>query len=80
MAEMNIQSEHRLAVYKIGRNFGETAVNDISLEQTAIHELLHIMLHEYQEAVKVGNPEYIMGAEHSIVTVLEKLLAPQVNV
>lgn len=78
MAEMNIMPEDRLAVYKVGRNFGATAVTPHSLEQTVVHELLHIMLREYQEAVKSGSDEYTMSTEHGLITVLEGLLVPEV--
>lgn len=77
MAEMNIMPEDRLAVYRVGRNFGATPVTAHSLEQTAVHELLHIVLREYQDAVKSGSDEFIMAAEHSVVTVLEGLLVPE---
>jgi hypothetical protein len=80
MAEVNIQPEDRLASYSVGRSFGSTPVTDISLEQTAVHELLHVMLREYADAVKSGSDEFAMAAEHSIITVLENLLVPRLSV
>lgn len=75
MAEVEMNIEDRLAVYKTGRSFGPlNPVNDISLEQTAVHELLHIFLQDYSQAIKSGSQEYLMAAEHSIITVLENLL------
>lgn len=77
MAEVFIAPEDRLASYRVGRNFGSTPVTDHALEQTAVHELLHVMLREYQDAVKSGSDEFTMAAEHSIITVLEHLLVPK---
>lgn len=75
MAEVQISIEDRLAVYKTGKTFGSMEpVTPLSLEKTAVHELLHIFLQDYHEAVKSGSNEFIMAAEHSIITVLENLL------
>lgn len=75
MAEVQMSIEDRLAVYKTGKSFGSMEpVTELSLEKTAVHELLHIFLQDYHEAVKSGSPEFIMAAEHSIITVLENLL------
>lgn len=77
MAEVRIQPEDRLASYVVGRSFGSTPVTEYSLEQTVVHELLHVMLHEYRDAVTSGSDEFAMAAEHSIITVLEHLLVPK---
>lgn len=77
MASVSISPEDRLAAYRVGRSFGSTEVNDYTLETTAVHELLHLMLNEYQAAVKSGSDEFTMSAEHSIITVLENLLVPK---
>lgn len=75
MAEVVVMYEDRLAAYKTGKSFGVTTpVTDFTLEQTALHELLHVFLRDYYEAVKSGNEEFIMAVEHSIITVLENLL------
>ena len=75
MAEVQMSIEDRLAVYKTGKSFGSMEpVTELSLEKTAVHELLHIFLQDYHEAVKSGSTEFIMAAEHSIITVLENLL------
>jgi len=78
IADMLIINEDRLATYAVGKNPG-LPITDHMLEQTACHELLHIMLAEYKQAVESGSEEYIMSAEHSIITVLENLLVPKVT-
>ena len=75
MAEIAIMREDRLAGYRTGKSFGTTTpVTDFSLEQTAVHELLHVFLDDYKDAVKSGSEDYIMSVEHSLITVLEGLL------
>lgn len=66
----------RLATYRLGRSFGKgTAVNAVSLEETAIHELLHIFLFPLIEAAKAGAAEEDLETlEHSIINTLERLL------
>lgn len=75
MAEVSISREDRLAAYKTGKSFGVTTpVTDFSLEQTALHELLHVFFDDFKDSVKSDNPDYVMSAEHSLITVLENLL------
>lgn len=67
MAEVSFIDAARLAVYKIGANFGAADVTHDAIERTALHELLHILLHDALE-----NPSD--ATEHRVVNVLEKLL------
>jgi hypothetical protein len=76
IADVVIMHEDRLATYAVGKNVGQE-VTDHFLEQTACHELLHILLMDYRKAVMSGSEEYVMSTEHSIITVLENLLVPK---
>lgn len=67
MAEVTIDVDARLAVYRIGLSFGATEVTSDSLERTAVHELLHIVLHD---AIKDPSD----ASEHAVVNMFEKLL------
>lgn len=75
MAEVSVSREDRLAAYKTGKSFGVTTpVTEFTLEQTALHELLHVFFDDLKDAVKSDNEQYISAAEHSLITVLENLL------
>lgn len=77
MAEVSLQeTEHRLVRYRIGSDFGATPVTEESLESTACHESMHILLHRLIEAA-MREGEYndiVMGEEHGVIAVLEPLL------
>lgn len=70
--------EARLAHYRLGRHFGTTEVTPHALEQTAVHELLHVRLAEFKWLARDPDvPEdVLMAAEHAIVHTLEALLVP----
>lgn len=78
MAEVKFDSDnsHKLARLLVGKHFGSTPVDDESLEMTALHEMLHVFLHEFKESCKESPYDETrqMEAEHSIIHVLEKLL------
>lgn len=67
MAEVSFDKEARLASYRIGASFGGAEVTPDSLERTALHELLHVLLHD-----ALDNPSD--ATEHQVINVLEKLL------
>lgn len=67
MAEIIFDDEAKLAVYRIGRDFGTTPVNPKTLESTALHELLHVLLRKFRTDPSEAN-------EHEIVNTLETLL------
>lgn len=78
-AEVSIGVSDHTAVYRLGLHFGFELVNAASLESTAIHELLHILLAEFREmAESKAIPELLIAAEHRIVHTLERLLAPKI--
>lgn len=70
MAEVIFDNGARLASYRIGLTFGPTEATLAALEATALHELLHVLLHDLIEA----EPAALEGAEHRVINVLEKLL------
>jgi hypothetical protein len=67
MAEVSFNDEARLASYRIGANFGAEDVTPDTLERTALHELLHVLLHDL-------STDWTEANEHKVVNVLEKLL------
>lgn len=69
----------RLAVYKLGVDFGATPVTERSLEETAVHELLHVFFFEMLEFAKdpTTTAETLEGLEHRLINVLERLLVDQ---
>ena len=73
MAEVSFNDEARLATYKVG-NFGATPVNERSLNETALHECLHILLHDLIIAAESKDDARLESAEHAVINVLEKLL------
>lgn len=77
MAEISLQeTEHRLVRWKIGSDFGNTPVTDETLESTACHENLHVLLHTLIEAA-MQDGEYsdrVRGEEHRVIAVLEPML------
>ena len=44
MAEVQIDPDAKLAVYRVGRNWGGTEPSDQNINATALHEALHIFL------------------------------------
>ena len=67
MAEVVFDDGAMLATYRIGMSFGSAEVTADSLERTALHELLHVLLRKFKFDQSEAN-------EHEIVNVLEKLL------
>jgi hypothetical protein len=76
MASVDFDEPARLATYRLG-DFGAEPINAGSLEKTAIHELLHVFLHDLIAAAqdRSTTPEALEAAEHRVVNVLERLLA-----
>jgi hypothetical protein len=74
MAEVKIYHKARLANYMVG-DFGGAVINAESLESTALHELLHVLLAELVNQAEYGiEGEALESAEHRVIHVLEKLL------
>ena len=72
-------AEARLACYRVGSHFGAEQVNDYTLESTAVHEMLHILLTELIDLARSGaDAKQVMAAEHRVVHTFERLLVPKV--
>lgn len=67
MAEVVFDDPAMLASYRIGVSFGSAEVTPDSLERTALHETLHVLLRKFKLDQSEAN-------EHEIVNVLEKIL------
>jgi hypothetical protein len=77
MAEVcKFDLEQRSATIRLGKDFGNVPVNEETLKETALHEVLHIFLYELvQTAMDEGEDSNKVGsAEHRCINVLEKLL------
>jgi hypothetical protein len=79
MSDISISVEDHCALYRLGKNFGDEEVNLQSLESTACHELLHVLLAELITMAQARVPDdVLMAMEHRIVITLEKLLVPKI--
>jgi hypothetical protein len=80
MAEVaEIDTPALLAAIKLGKDWKGYPVTPHSLEQTAVHELLHILLHELVEQAqsKAVTHDELQTAQHRVINVLETLLVPE---
>ena len=75
MASVEFNEPARLATYRLG-DFGAEKITQESLDQTALHELLHVFLHDLMTAAQdpKSSQEEIEVQEHRVVNLLEKLL------
>lgn len=75
MATIEFNDPARLAVYRLG-DFGAETITEESLERTALHELLHVVLHDLMMTTTdcSSSPEQIEAAEHRVINLLERLL------
>jgi hypothetical protein len=72
-------TQQRQVACRLNRNWGSAEKpNNLLIEQTAVHELLHVLMHPVLELSR--NPgaaqEDIDGAEHGVINRLEQLLVP----
>ena len=75
MASVEFNDTARLATYRLG-DFGAEEITRQSLDMTALHELLHIFLHDLMTvATDPKSPEdELEKQEHRIINLLEHLL------
>lgn len=75
MASVEFSDDAKLATYRLG-DFGATPINNKSLSQTALHEVLHVFLHELIAIAqdRGATPEQLDAAEHGVINVLESVL------
>ena len=76
MASVEFTPNARLAVYRLG-DFGAEKITPESLDMTALHELLHIFLHDLMTVAQdpKSSQDEIEMQEHRVINLLEKLLS-----
>ena len=80
MASVEFNDIARLATYRLG-DFGAEKITPDSLDKTALHELLHVFLHDLitlAQDPKSSQDEVDMQ-EHRVVNLLENLLTRDSN-
>ena len=80
MASVEFTDSARLAVYRIG-DFGAEKITIESIERTALHELLHVFLHDLMTVASdpKSSPDDIEMQEHRVINLLENLLTKDSN-
>ena len=75
MASVEFNDTARLATYRLG-DFGSEKITPHSLDQTALHEMLHIFLHDLITTAQdpKSSQDQIDTQEHRVVNLLEKIL------
>jgi len=75
MASVEFNENARLATYRLG-DFGAEKITPQSLDMTALHELMHIFLHDLMTTAQdpKSSQDEIDAQEHRVVNLLEKLL------
>jgi len=75
MASVEFNEGARLATYRLG-DFGAEKITPQSLDSTALHELLHVMLHDLMTAAQdpKSSQDEIDKQEHRVINLLERLL------
>ena len=80
MASVEFNSAARLATYRLG-DFGAEKITPESLDQTALHELLHVFLHDLMTVAQdpKSSQDEVEMQEHRVINLLEKLLSRDSN-
>jgi hypothetical protein len=80
MASVEFNQGARLATYRLG-DFGAEKITPDSLDKTALHELLHIFLHDLMDVATdpKSSEEEIEMQEHRVINLLENLLTRNSN-
>jgi len=75
MAQVVFDDSARLANYSTG-DFGHIDANEENISATALHECLHILLHDLVQAAsdRGSTADDIESAEHRVINVLEKII------
>lgn len=75
MASVEFNEGARLAIYRLG-DFGSEQINEKTLSCTALHELLHVLLHDLLTVAQdpKSSQEDIDKQEHRVINLLERLL------
>ena len=80
MASVEFNTPARLATYRLG-DFGAEKITPESLDQTALHELLHVFLHDLMTVAQdpKSSQDEVEMQEHRVINLLEKLLSKDFN-
>ena len=80
MASVEFNEGARLATYRLG-DFGAEKITPESLDQTALHELLHVLLHDLMSTAQdpKSSADEMEAQEHRVINLLEKLLSRDSN-
>jgi hypothetical protein len=80
MASVEFNETARLAVYRLG-DFGAEKITPESLDKTALHELLHVFLHDLMMVATdpKSSDEDIEMQEHRVINLLENILTKDSN-
>ena len=80
MASVEFNTPARLATYRLG-DFGAEKITPESLDQTALHELLHVFLHDLMTVAQdpKSSQDEIEMQEHRVINLLENLLSEDSN-
>ena len=80
MASVEFNQTARLATYRLG-DFGAERISPESLDKTALHELLHVFLHDLMCVATdpKSSDEEIEMQEHRVINLLENLLSKDSN-
>jgi hypothetical protein len=76
MASVEFNQGARLATYRLG-DFGAEKITPESLDKTALHELLHIFLHDLMSVAQdpKSSQEEVEMQEHRVINLLENLIS-----
>jgi len=80
MASVEFNDIARLATYRLG-DFGAEKITQDSLDKTALHELLHVFLHDLITVAQdpKSSQDEVDMQEHRVVNLLENLLTRDSN-
>ena len=80
MASVEFNEGARLATYRLG-DFGAEEITPESLDKTALHELLHIFLHDLVSVATdpKSTEDEVEMQEHRVINLLENLLTKDSN-
>ena len=79
MAEMDkFDWRQRQVTCRLGRDWFATPVTPATLEQTAVHELLHVVFFEMMMKARdpAASDDELASIEHRVINLLENLLVP----
>ena len=80
MASVEFNASARLATYRLG-DFGAEKITPESLDKTALHELLHIFLHDLMSVAQdpKSSQDEIEMQEHRVINLLENLISKDIH-